>query len=106
MNAAVKSKTKSYELLIAANHQLESVFLKKPEPCVALLISRNYNLLLQEQVQLTIRFNFMQKAKYWWQEYLKMSTTKRSKVMFDINHNELLFKQIDHKSLQSSFYSI
>jgi len=106
MNAAVKSKTKSYELLIAANHQLESVFLKKPEPCVALLISRNYNLLLQEQVQLTIRFNFMQKAKYWWQEYLKMSTAKRSKVMFDINHNELLFKQIDHKSLQSSFYSI
>ena len=106
MNAAVKSKTKSYELLIAANHQLESVFLKKPEPCVALLISRNYNLLLQEQVQLTIRFNFMQKAKYWWQEYLMMSTAKRSKVMFDINHNELLFKQIDHKSLQSSFYSI
>jgi len=106
MNAAVKSKTKSYELLIAANHQLESVFLKKPEPCVALLISRNYNLLLQEQVQLTIRFNFMQKAKYWWQEYLKMSTTKRSKVMFDINHNELLFKRIDHKSLQSSLYSI
>ena len=106
MNAAVKSKTKSYELLIAANHQLESVFLKKPEPCVALLISRNYNLLLQEQAQLTIRFNFMQKAKYWWQEYLMMSTAKRSKVMFDINHNELLFKQIDHKSLQSSFYSI
>ena len=106
MNAAVKSKTKSYELLIAANHQLESVFLKKPEPCVALLISRNYNLLLQEQAQLTIRFNFMQKAKYWWQEYLKMSTAKRSKVMFDINHNELLFKQIDHKSLQSSFYSL
>ena len=106
MNAAVKSKTKSYELLIAANHQLESVFLKKPEPCVALLISRSYNLLLQEQVQLTIRFNFMQKAKYWWQEYLMMSTAKRSKVMFDINHNELLFKQIDHKSLQSSFYSI
>ena len=106
MNAAVKSKTKSYELLIAANHQLESVFLKNPEPCVALLISRNYNLLLQEQAQLTIRFNFMQKAKYWWQEYLKMSTTKRSKVMFDINHNELLFKRIDHKSLQSSFYSI
>ena len=103
MNAAVKSKTKSYELLIAANHQLESVFLKKPEPCVALLISRNYNLLLQEQVQLTIRFNFMQKAKYWWQEYLMMSTAKRSKVMFDINHNELLFKRIDHKSLQSSF---
>ena len=106
MNAAVKSKTKSYELLIAANHQLESVFLKKPEPCVALLISRNYSLLLQEQAQLTIRFNFMQKAKYWWQEYLKMSTAKRSKVMFDINHNELLFKRIDHKSLQSSLYSI
>ena len=103
MNAAVKSKTKSYELLIAANHQLESVFLKKPEPCVALLISRNYNLLLQEQVQLTIRFNFMQKAKYWWQEYLMMSTAKRSKVMFDINHNELLFKRVDVKSLQRSF---
>ena len=103
MNAAVKSKTKSYELLIAANHQLESVFLKRPEPCVALLISRNYNLLLQEQAQLTIRLNFMQKAKYWWQKYLKMSTGKKSKVMFDINHNELLFKRVDVKSLQRSF---
>ena len=103
MNAAIESKTSSYELLVAANHQLESVFLKKPEPCVALLISRNYNLLLQEQSQLTIRLNFMQKAKYWWQEYLKMSTGRRSKVMFDINHNQLLFKRIDAKSLQRSF---
>ena len=99
MNAAIESKTSSYELLVAANHQLESVFLKKPEPCVALLISRNYNLLLQEQSQLTIRLNFMQKAKYWWQEYLKMSTGRRSKMMFDINHNELLFKRIDISSL-------
>lgn len=99
MNAAIESKTSSYELLVAANHQLESVFLKKPEPCVALLISRNYNLLLQEQAQLTIRLNFMQKAKYWWQEYLKMSTGRRSKMMFDINHNELLFKRIDISSL-------
>ena len=99
MNAAVESKTSSYELLVAANHQLESVFLKKPEPCVALLISRNYNLLLQEQAQLTIRLNFMQKAKYWWQEYLKMSTGRRSKMMFDINHDELLFKRIDIRSL-------
>ena len=103
MNAAVKSKTRTYELLVAANHQLESVFLKRPEPCVALLISRNYNLLLQEQAQLTIRLNFMQKAKYWWQEYLKMSTGRRSKMMFDINHDELLFKRIDAKSLQRSF---
>ena len=103
MNAAIESKTSSYELLVAANHQLESVFLKKPEPCVALLISRNYNLLLQEQAQLTIRLNFMQKAKYWWQKYLKMSTGKKSKVMFDINHNELLFKRVDVKSLQRSF---
>lgn len=99
MNAAIESKTSSYELLVAANHQLESVFLKKPEPCVALLISRNYNLLLQEQSQLTIRLNFMQKAKYWWQEYLKMSTGRRSKMMFDINHDELLFKRIDISSL-------
>lgn len=99
MNAAVESKTSSYELILAANHQLESVFLKKPEPCVALLISRNYNLLLQEQAQLTMQLNFMQKAKYWWQEYLKMSTGRRSKMMFDINHNELLFKRIDISSL-------
>ena len=99
MNAAVESKTSSYELILAANHQLESVFLKKPEPCVALLISRNYNLLLQEQAQLTMQLNFMQKAKYWWQEYLKMSTGRRSKMMFDINHDELLFKRIDISSL-------
>ena len=103
MNAAVESKTRTYELLVAANHQLESVFLKRPEPCVALLISRNYNLLLQEQAQLTIRLNFMQKAKYWWQEYLKMSTGRRSKMMFDIDHNELLFKRIDVKSSQNRF---
>ena len=98
MNAPQKTKTKSYELLVAANHQLESVFQRQPEPCVALLISRNYNLLIQEQAQLTVRVNFMQKAKYWWQEYLKMSTGKRANMMFDINHNELLFKRVDIES--------
>jgi hypothetical protein len=95
MNAPLKSKTVAQRLLIAANQQLESVFLRKPDPCIALLISRNYHLLMQEQTHLTARLNWMQDAKYWWQKYLKLSTGRRYNFMSHISHDELLFKRID-----------
>ena len=95
MNAPLKSKTAEQRLLIAANQQLESVFLQNPDPCIALLISRNYHLLMQEQTDLTARLNWMQNAKYWWQQYLKLSTGKRSSFMSYIDHDDLLFKRID-----------
>jgi hypothetical protein len=95
MNAPLKSKTVAQGLLIAANQQLETVFSRSPEPCVALLISRNYHLLMQEQTNLTARLNWMQNAKYWWQKYLKLSTGKQYNFMFDIDHDRLLFKRVD-----------
>lgn len=95
MNAPLKSKTVAQRLLIAANQQLESVFLRNPDPCIALLISRNYHLLMQEQAHLTARLNWMQDAKYWWQKYLKLSTRRRYNFMSHISHDELLFKRID-----------
>ncbi len=95
MNAPLKSKTVAQRLLIAANQQLESVFLRTPDPCIALLISRNYHLLMQEQDHLTARLNWMQDAKYWWQKYLKLSARRRYNFMSHISHDELLFKRID-----------
>ena len=95
MNAPLKSKTAAQRLLIAANQQLESVFLRSPDPCIALLISRNYHLLMQEQTHLTARLNWMQNAKYWWQQYLKLTTGKRASFMSHIDHDDLLFKRID-----------
>lgn len=95
MNAPLKSKTVAQGLLIAANQQLESVFLRNPDPCVALLISRNYHLLMQEQTHLTARLNWMKSAKYWWQKYLKLSTGRRPSFMTHIDHDDLFFKRVD-----------
>jgi len=95
MNAPLKSETVGHRLLLAANQQLESVFQRHTDACVALLISRNYHLLLQQQTCTTDRLNWMQKAKYWWQQYLSLSTGKQCGFMSTIGHSELLFKRID-----------
>jgi len=95
MNAPLKSETSEQRLLLAANQQLESVYQREADPCVALLLSRNYHLLIQQQSSLVARLNWMQKAKYWWQQYLNLSTGKRYSFELDIYHETGLFKQID-----------
>ena len=95
MNTSLKSESLEHRLLLAANQQLESVFQRNADACVALLISRNYRLLIQQHMSMTSRLNWMQKAKYWWQQYLSLTTGKRYSFMSGIDNGELLFKRID-----------
>tara|TARA_R110002111_G_scaffold109121_7_gene167934 strand:+ start:354 stop:656 length:303 start_codon:yes stop_codon:yes gene_type:complete len=97
MNAPIRTQAETVEqrLLLAANQQLESVFQRDSDPCVALLISRNYHLLIQQYPSLSARLSWVQKAKYWWQQYLNLSTGKRKKMMPNIHYEEWLFKRID-----------
>jgi len=94
MNAPLQKFSVERKLLLAANEQLESVYLHHSDPCVALLISRNYNLLMQEQSDLMTRLNWMQKAKYWWQQYLKLSIGRRVSYVSSLHYDDLLFKRI------------
>jgi hypothetical protein len=76
MNASLNRNQVEKRLLLAANEELEMVYAQKRDPCIALLISRNYRLLTQQPDAPELRIAWMQDAKYWWQEYLKKSTGK------------------------------
>ncbi len=81
-------------LLLRENGQLEHIYLRKADPSVALLLTRNYNLLTQQQSLIEQRQNFLQKTKFWWQRYLKLSTGKTLSFRFDPFYKRPLFKSI------------
>ena len=81
-------------LILRANEQLEHVYLKNADPSVALLLTRNYNLLTQQQNQIDQRLNFVQKAKFWWQCYLKLSTGKKMNLSVNLDSKQPSFKPI------------
>lgn len=94
MNAALARNTVEKRLLLAANEELEAVYNDRDDPYVALLISRNYHLLTQQPDELALRVTWMQKAKYWWHEYLKKSTGKHADFGF-LEQGHALFKRVD-----------
>lgn len=94
MNAPLTRHTVENRLLLAANEELEAVYSDRDDPCVALLISRNYHLLAQQPEELDLRIGWMQKAKYWWHEYLKKSTGKHVDFGF-LMQDHVLFKRIE-----------
>jgi hypothetical protein len=94
MNAPLTRNTIEKRLLLAANEELETVYNQTDDPCVALLISRNYNLLTQQPEDIDLRIAWMQKAKYWWQQYLKQTTGKYVDFGFLVQE-ALVFKCID-----------
>lgn len=59
------------ECLITANRQLEKVYQRKPTPCVALQISRNYRLLLVHYEQPDIKRVWQLLSKRWWDIYCR-----------------------------------
>jgi hypothetical protein len=95
MNAPLSLNKNQAEtsLLLAANETLELLYLTRPEPCIALLISRNYHLLTQQSSAPELRFTWVKDAKYWWQTYLRQSTGKYVDFSFLIR-GEPVFKPI------------
>jgi len=59
------------ECLLAANHQLEKSYQQKPSACLALLISRNYRLLLTQSERSDSKRRWQQLSKRWWQNYCR-----------------------------------
>lgn len=59
------------ESLIAANKQLEKIYRLQPSACVALLISRNYRLLVTQYEQPDIKHIWQQLSKRWWGLYCR-----------------------------------
>lgn len=76
MNAPTVSVSKEATLLLAANETLENVYFDRADPCVALLVSRNYRLLVDCPAPQTFKLAWIQQSKYWWQQYLKGTTGK------------------------------
>lgn len=86
---------KEAELLISANAELEKLYFKKSDPCLALLVSRNYRLLLDCNVTSDRKLAWVQKAKYWWQLYLKACTGKFRYSELLLQHEQVLFRPIN-----------
>jgi len=57
------------ECLLTANRQLEIIYQRKPTPCLALQISRNYRLLLVHYEQPDIKQLWQKLSKRWWDKY-------------------------------------
>jgi hypothetical protein len=94
MNAPLNHNGVEKRLLMAAIEELEAVYIEAGDPCVALLISRNYHLLAQRLDNIDVRLVWMQQARYWWQQYLKHTTGKYVDFGFLVQET-FVFKYID-----------
>ncbi len=61
--------TRHTQLLVAAIDHLIALHLNNPEPCLSLLINRNYKLLLEKNVVHPDRNNWLNQQQIWWQCY-------------------------------------
>lgn len=59
------------DCLLAANRQLEQRYQQKPSACLALLISRNYRLLITQSERPDLKLLWQQLSKRWWQHYCR-----------------------------------
>ena len=71
------------DLLISANNQLEGIYNQQHDPCVALLISRNYHLLLGQYKNRNERSEWQEKAKTWQSKYRQARTSKLFSLFYD-----------------------
>jgi hypothetical protein len=57
--------------LLAANQQLVKHYQNQPSACLALLISRNYRLLLTQSERPDIKQIWQQMSQRWWEMYCR-----------------------------------
>ena len=70
-------------ILLSANQQLEMMYCQLHDPCLALHISRNYNLLLAQNESSNEQAVWHEKARLWWEVYW----SKRSNNMLNLEFN-------------------
>lgn len=70
------STTQNVNLLVAAIDHLLALYLANPEPCLCLLIKRNYTLLLEQNATHPDRKNWLNQQQIWWRCYLQSNAGK------------------------------
>lgn len=64
------------ELILSANQHLEQIYFEQENACIALSISRNYQILVDSCVDLTNKNPWKMKAKFWWGLYRRERNAK------------------------------
>ena len=83
MNVQVHNATWSRDALLTANSQLKSLYQQEGNPCLALMISRNYHLLLDQIHDSKEHQRWTDQAKIWQMLYSKTRTNKNVGVFYD-----------------------
>lgn len=90
-------------LLLSANNQLEQLYYQQQDPCIALHISRNYNLLQEKSAHNKEHDLWQEKAKLWWQLYLNKRANNKMALFFDESG---LFNNIQIDNLNKNRYHL
>ncbi len=85
MNAQVHKTMWNRDALLTANSQLKNLYQQDRNPCLALMISRNYHLLLDQSFSEKEHQDWRDKAKIWQKLYSKSRTGKNVGVFYDGN---------------------
>ena len=83
MNVQLQNTMWSREALLTANFQLQTLYQQDGNPCLALMIVRNYHLLLEQSHDLKERQDWSDKAKIWQKLYSKSRINIKPNVFYD-----------------------
>jgi len=85
MNSAVSKIQWSRDVLLSAIKQLETLYKQQQDPCLALIISRNYRLLHNQVQAVDEREKCLDKARLWQGQYKPTRTSKIAALFYDAN---------------------
>jgi hypothetical protein len=83
MRAAVSKMQWSRDVLLIAIKQLEMLYKQQQDPCLALIISRNYRLLHNQVQAVDEREQCLYKARLWQGQYKLARTSKSAAHFYD-----------------------
>lgn len=85
MRAAVSKIQWSRDVLLIAIKQLEMLYKQQQDPCLALMISRNYGLLYKQLQAVDEREKCLDKARLWQSQYKPARRSKIAALFYDDN---------------------
>ena len=83
MNVQSQKNAWNRDALLKANFQLQTLYQQDGNPCLALMISRNYHLLLEQTHNLKEQQDWSDKAKIWQKLYRKSRINIKANVFYD-----------------------
>lgn len=92
MNIQSQNLRWNRDVLLSANAQLDLAYQQEADPCIALMILRNYHLLLAQSLSSDDGQEWRQKAKVWLQRYIGSRANSKLTVFYD--ESELYYDSI------------